>query len=67
MTADPLDPGAMRVAAITLTRSQLQQLGAAVEAHAGSVRIEELTDAYARVVLIGSDGEPVSERPLFPT
>jgi hypothetical protein len=63
---EPLDPGAVALAKVGLTASQLQQLARALEGHPGSVRIEALSDAYVRVVLIGKDGEPADERLLFP-
>ncbi len=67
MPADPIDPGAMPIASVGLTNAQIKGLIAAVEAHTGSIRLEKLTDAYARVVLIGPDGDAVSECLLFPT
>lgn len=66
MPADPIDPGAMPLATISLTSGQVRALIEFVESHRGSIRIEELRDAYARVVLIGPDGEPVDERLLLP-
>jgi hypothetical protein len=64
--ADPLDPGAVATAAVTLTASQLRQLVDAISGHAGSVRIEAISAGYARVVLIGPEGAEVAERSLFP-
>lgn len=66
MPADPLDPGAMPLAEVNLTNAQLRALAAAAEAHPGGVRLEALSDAYVRLVLIGPDGDAVSEQPLFP-
>jgi hypothetical protein len=66
MPADPIDPGAMPLATVSLAGAQVRALIEAVEAHGGSIRIEQLRDAYARVVLIGPEGEPVAERLLFP-
>jgi hypothetical protein len=66
MPADPIDPGAMPLAAVGLTSRQVQALIKAVEGHPWSIRLEKLPAAYARVVLIGPDGEPVGERLLFP-
>jgi hypothetical protein len=63
---EPSDPGAVALTKVCLTASQLQQLAGAVEDHPGSVRIEALSDAYVRVVLIGKEGEPVAEKLLFP-
>jgi hypothetical protein len=45
----------------------MRQLVDAIGRHRGSVRIEQLRDAYLRVVLIGEDGETVREHVLFPT
>jgi hypothetical protein len=53
-------------AAVSLTTSQLRQLASIGEDHPGGVLIEALPDAYARVLLIGADGEPIGERTLFP-
>lgn len=66
MPADPIDPGAISLADVTLTAPQLQTLVDAVGTHSGSVRVERLDDGYARIVLLGADGEPTSERLLFP-
>jgi hypothetical protein len=66
MPADPIDPGAMALATIGLTSAQVKSLSEAVEGHGGSIRIEKLRDGYARVVLIGPEGDPVDERLLFP-
>jgi hypothetical protein len=66
MPADPLDPGAMPLAEVRLTSAQVKALIAAVETHPGSVRIEQLSDGYTRAVLIGPDGDAVSEQTLFP-
>lgn len=66
MPTDPLDPGAMPRAEVALTNAQIQQMIAVVETHKGSIRLEKLHDAYARVVLIGPDGDALSEHPLFP-
>ena len=68
MPADPIDPGAMRTSVVTLSKSQLRQLADAVTDHQGSVRIEQLADAYTRVVPLGTEGEPIGpDRVLFPT
>jgi hypothetical protein len=53
MPADPIDPGAMPCASVELTSAQVRTLIEAVEGHRGTIRIEKLRDAYARVVLIG--------------
>lgn len=66
MMADPIDPGAMPLAAVGLTSAQVKRLIAAVETHTGSIRLEKLSDAYARVVLIGPEGDALSEHLLFP-
>jgi hypothetical protein len=67
MPADPIDPGAMPIASIQLTASQTEQLAEFMDEHPGPVRLEKLIDGYARVVLIGADGDPAADRPLFPT
>jgi hypothetical protein len=67
MSADPIDAGAMPTAAVGLTGAQVRALVAAVGGHRGSIRVEKLDDGYARVVLIGPEGEGVSEQLLFPT
>lgn len=56
----------MPLTSVGLTSAQVKSLIEAVEGHSGSVRIETLRDAYARVVLIGPEGEPVAERLLYP-
>lgn len=66
MPADPIDPGAMPLASVGLTNAQIKRLIAAVETHTGSIRLEKLRDAYVRVVLIGPDGDAISEQTLFP-
>jgi hypothetical protein len=63
---EPSDPGAVARAKVGLTKSQLRQLTAAVEDHPGSVWIEALDDAYVRLVFIDKEGEPATERLLFP-
>jgi hypothetical protein len=67
MPVDPIDPGAMPLSSVVLTASQVRQFPAAVEGHTGDVRVEKLSDAYVRVVLIGAEGDPVGdEKLLFP-
>ena len=63
---EPLDPGAAALATVGLTAPQVRRLTAAVADHPGSVRIEALSDAYVRVVLIGKEGDPVDEKLLPP-
>ena len=56
----------MPLAQVALTNTQFQTLVAAVGTHSGSVHIEQLRDGYARIVLIGSEGEAIEEQLLFP-
>jgi hypothetical protein len=66
VTLDPIDPGAMPISAVVLTTAQTLKLAEIAERHRGPIRVEKLPDAYVRAVLIGRDGEPVSELLLFP-
>ena len=66
MSADPIDPGTMPSGAVALTGAQVRALIAAVGSHSGSVRVEQLDDGYARVVLIGAEGDGIGEQLLFP-
>jgi hypothetical protein len=66
MPADPIDPGAMPLAQLVLTNPQIQALVASVETHSGSIRVEKLSEGYARVVLLGPEGDAISEQLLFP-
>jgi hypothetical protein len=66
MPADPIDPGAMPTATISLTAAQSTTLAEIASEHRGPIRIEALPEAYVRAVLIGPEGEPVSEQLLFP-
>jgi hypothetical protein len=61
-----MDPNAPVRATVGLTSSQVRQLCEYAKDHTGSVDIDELDDAYARAVLIGPEGERLSERTLFP-
>jgi hypothetical protein len=62
---EPSDPR-VPLTRVALTSSQLRQLAKVAADHPGSVRIEELADAYVRVVLIGKEGDPISEKVLPP-
>jgi hypothetical protein len=57
----------MPLGSMTLTRSQALQLIKETETHPRAIRIESLADAYVRVVLIDAEGQPATERLLFPT
>jgi hypothetical protein len=56
----------MPLTTIGLTSAQVRALIGAVKEHCWGVRIERLSDAYARVVLIGPEGDPIEERLLPP-
>lgn len=71
MPLDPIDPGAMPLATMTMTKAQVHKLAEVVEDYLAehrldSVRLEKLPDAYMRAVLIGPEGDPVDEVLLFP-
>lgn len=71
MPLDPIDPGAMPRSTFRLTRNQALRISGAVEEYMrsnrlDSVRLEELSEAYVRIVFIGPDGDPADEHLLFP-
>ncbi len=72
MTVDPINPGAMPLSKMTLTKAQLREAARVMDEYLGSkgrldsVRLETLRDGYARVVHIGTEGEPVAENLLWP-
>jgi hypothetical protein len=72
MPPDPFDPGVMPSARIGMTKSQVRQLAERVQAYLesgkplDSVRLEEIPEAYLRLVFIGPEGGPVDEIHLFP-
>lgn len=71
MSLDPINPGAMPLASMSMTKAQARKLAEIVERYDGEnrlgpIRLETLPDAYMRAVLIGPDGDPVDEVLLFP-
>jgi hypothetical protein len=63
--SEPTDPRSA-LARVTLTSAQFRQFYKAVADHPGSVRIERLADGLVRMVLIGQEGDPISETLLPP-
>lgn len=67
MVADPIDPGAMPLAAIVLTAAQVRAFVDTAKSHPCALRIEQLGEGYARVVLLDPEGKGIKEQLLFPT
>lgn len=66
MPLDPISPGAMPTASVTITAAQMRKLAEVTADYDAPVRIEKLQDAYARAVVIGPDGDAIAEYLLFP-
>jgi hypothetical protein len=68
---DPIDPGAVPLSSMSLTKAQALKISAEVEKYQetnrlDSIRLEKLQDAYVRLVFIGPDGNGADEILLFP-
>ncbi len=69
MPLDPIDPGAMPLSSMSITKAQVRHLAQLVESYVAekrldSVRLAKLRDAWLRVVFIDPEGDPADERLL---